>query len=83
MKKPHNVYVEKGCHLSVYEMYSFKVLDSATTLRDCASKFGLIAFVVSVEVGQLYDYFTKRRRFCNLFQYMHHDHQNSKESALQ
>lgn len=83
MENFYNVYIEKGCHLSDYEIYSFKVLDSATTLRYCASKFGLIAFVVSVGVGRLYDYFTKRCRFCNPFQLVHHEHQNSKEGALQ
>lgn len=83
MEKLHNVSIEKACHSSVYKMYSFKLPDSAITLRNCASKFALIAFAVSVEVGQLYDYFTKRCRFCNPIQHVHHEHQNSKEAALQ
>ncbi|SOQ09175.1 hypothetical protein CFBP1573P_02390 [Pseudomonas syringae pv. persicae] len=51
-RQTHNVYVQKGYDSNVYEMYSFKALDTAATLRNCASRFGLVAFIVSVEDNQ-------------------------------
>lgn len=65
METLHNVYIQKGYDSDVYEMYSFSVLDTATTLRNCASRFGLVAFIVSTEVSQPYDYFVHRCRSCH------------------
>lgn len=64
METLHNVYIQKGYDSQVYEMYSFNVLGTATTLRNCAARFGLVAFIVSIEDGQPLDYFVHRCRSC-------------------
>ncbi len=64
MERLHNVYMQKGHESNVYEMYSFKAFSTANTLRDCASRFGLVAFIVTIEAGQPYDYFVNRCRSC-------------------
>ncbi len=52
METLHNVYVQKGYDSNIYEMYSFKIFNTANTLRHCASSFGLTAFIITVETSQ-------------------------------
>ena len=47
MEELHNVYVQKGYDTNIYEMYSFKALSTAVALRNCASRFGLVAFITT------------------------------------
>jgi hypothetical protein len=64
MEELHNVYIQKGHDSNVYEMYSFKALDTAATLRNCASRFGLVAFIVSMEANQPSTHYVKRCKAC-------------------
>jgi hypothetical protein len=52
LQQTHNVYIQKGYDSNIYEMYSFKALDTAATLRNCAYRFGLVAFIITVEANQ-------------------------------
>jgi hypothetical protein len=70
METLHNVYVQKGCDSNIYEMYSFKIFNTANTLRDCASRFGLSAFIITVETSQQLKHYVQRCECCeSVFQF--------------
>lgn len=64
LQQTHNVYVQKGYDSNVYEMYSFDKINTVATLRNCASRFGLVAFIVSVEAKQPLTHYVQRCRGC-------------------
>ncbi|MDQ0739694.1 hypothetical protein QF045_002554 [Pseudomonas sp. W4I3] len=64
LQQAHTVYIQKGYDSKVYEMYSFKALSTASTLKDCASRFGLAAFIITVEGGQPLTHYVQRCGCC-------------------
>ncbi|OEC70103.1 hypothetical protein A7D21_30420 [Pseudomonas sp. AP19] len=64
MDELHNVYIQKGYDSNVYEMYSFKTFNTAATLRNCASRFGLTAFIITVEASQQLTHYVQRCECC-------------------